>query len=151
MSEMKAKRSSVMDNLFKELRRGFLEKEVECYGHKFVLRTPTEDDSVWIDGFIRISTPAAMISSERAPSLAAAIKSMDGIPLDQLFLYPDDMSETVRKGMEANEMSKRYWLYSQMMYFFIEDTNRPFVDALWAHYRQLLNERDEAINSIPKA
>lgn len=149
MADLRAKRSKALDLLKQDLTKGFIESEVSVFGHKFVLRTLTEDDEVWADSYVRISSPVAILSSQKAPQLAAAIKSMDGIPTESLFEYPDDMEKARKEELDSNPVLKRYWIYTQMLYFLSEDGNRPFISKLHAEYDKLTSQRNEALNKIP--
>jgi hypothetical protein len=144
-----AKRHRILETIRKELAVGFLEKTVDIGEHKFHLRTLNEDDEVWADQFIRAITASSLISSRRAPRLAAAIKSIDGIPLEELFQYPDEMDKLVKVEMDNNKVAKKYWLYGQMLQFLTEDSIRVFIAQLFEAFEKLEEERGEALNNVP--
>jgi hypothetical protein len=151
MADLKAKRSSKLQLLKQELSRGFIEKDFEIAGHTFKLSTLSEDDETWADTYLRISTPAAMISSRKAPRLASAIRAIDGEPREVLFQFPDDMSPEMKKALSENAVQLRYWYNDQMLYFLLEDSNRPFINLLWEKYESLEKDREEAFKELPKS
>lgn len=151
MPDLRAKKSTKLQLLKQELSRGFIEKEFEINGHKFVLSTLNEDDENWADTYTRISTPAAILSSRKAPRIAAALKTMDGETKAELFQFPDDMSETTKKAMLDNPIQLRYWLNDQALYFLMEDGTRPFINQLWEKYEELEKQREEAFEDLPKS
>ena len=151
MAEYKAKKHAALEVLRKELSKGFVDKEVTVRGHKFLLHTLNEEEENWADTFLRMNTPAALLSSRKAPRLAAAIKAFDDVPVDRLFEYPDDMPKEVKNGLNDNEVSKKFWLRDQMLYFLSEDVNRPFIDELYSEFFKLEQERDKALEEVPKS
>lgn len=149
--DYKAKRNSVLENLRKDLAKGHLEEVVDLGGHKYKLTTLTEDEETWADTYMRTNSAASMFSSRRAPRLAAAIKELDGTVIGDLFTFPDDMPEPVKKRLVDNPIEKRYWIREQMLMFLLEDGNRTFVTGLYESLTKLDERRDEAIKEIPKA
>lgn len=146
--DLKAKRSAVLQALKQDLSKGFIEEEVEIDGHKFVLRTLSEDSEVWSDSFIRVSSSISILSSRKAPRLAAAIKSIDGVSAEHLFEYPDDMDGDQKKSLNDNPIQKKYWIYTQMLYFLSDETSRPFINKLWEAFDKLEDKREEGIKEI---
>ncbi len=151
MADYVAKRNPVLENLRKDLAQGYLDETVTIRGHLYKLTTLTEEEESWADTYIRTNSPASMYSSRRAPRLAAAIKELDGVVNHELFLFPDDMPEAVKKRLNENPIEKRYWIRDQLLMFLLEDGNRPFINDLYEVLSRLDNKRDEAIKEIPKA
>jgi hypothetical protein len=151
MSDFKAKRSKILDDLKQELSKGFIQKEFTIGTHKFLMRTLTEDDEVWADSFVRTTSSVSIISSRRSPRLAASIKAIDGVSVNELFLYPDDMPAETRKNLDDNPVQKRYWLYSQVLYFLSDDTNRDFINSLWTSFESLDEDRVKASKELPNS
>lgn len=149
--EYKAKRSLVLENLKKELSRGFLEREVEVRGHKWVLHTLNEEDETWADSFVMTTSPSALIASRKAPRLAVAIKSVDNVSTASLFEYPDDMPKELKDELNKDPVRKRFWVRDQMLAFLNEDMHRPFIDDLHVKLMELEKERNDAITEIPKS
>lgn len=149
MSDIKAKKNKLLETLKSELSRGFIETEVKVLGHNFKLRTLNEDDEVWADSFLRTNSAAAMLSSRKAPRLAAAIASIDNVDANGLFEYPDTMSADDKKVLDENPVQKKYWLHAQMLMFLSEDANRDFINVLWDSYSKMEEQRAEAIKQIP--
>lgn len=151
MSDYRAKRSSVLDNLKKDIFKGYIDKIVEINGHKFKLHTLNEDDEVWADAYVRTSTALSMVTSRKAPRLAASIMEIDGVSANNLFEYPDDMPIEAKKSLDENPIQKRYWIYDQMLYFLLEESNRPFINELWSKFEELEKAREEALKELPKS
>ena len=146
-----AKRNPVLDNLRKDLAQGFLDETVTIRGHKYKLTTLTEDEETWADTYTRTNSPASMYSSRRAPRLAAAIKELDGVASQDLFLYPDDMPESVKKRLVDNPIEKKYWIRDQLLMFLLEDGNRPYINDLYEVLNRLDAKRDEVIKELPNS
>jgi len=146
-----ARRNPVLDNLRKDLAQGCLDETVVIRGHKYKLTTLTEDEETWADTYTRANSPASMYSSRRAPRLAASIKELDGVSSQDLFLFPEDMPESVKKRLIDNPIEKRYWIRDQLLMFLLEDGNRPFINELYDVLNRLDNKRDEVIKELPKS
>lgn len=149
MADYKAKRHSVLENLKKDLEKGYLEKDVTVQGYKFKLHTLNEDEEIWADGYTRTNTPLSMITSSKAPRIAAATAAINDVPTGELFTYPDDMPENTKKALAENAIQKRYWLREQMLYFLAEDGIRPFINELYQALSALEDERSRAFEQIP--
>lgn len=150
MPEYKAKRHTLINTIATELRKGFIEDSITIDSHKYRLRTLTEDEEVWADQFMRGNSPLTMITSRKAPRLAAALISIDDIAVADLFDYPDDMPDAYKKSLNENKTEKRYWLCLQVLYFLTDDSCRPFIVKLYDCLDALYNKRDEAMKEIPK-
>ncbi len=151
MADYVAKRNPVLENLRRDLSKGFLDETVEISGHKYKLTTLTEDEETWADTYTRTNSPASMFSSRRAPRLAASIKELDGVLVQDLFLLPDDMPESVKKRYNENPIDKRYWVRDQMLMFLLEDGNRKYITDLYEVLNRLDEKRDAATKEIPKS
>lgn len=149
--DVKAKKHPVLQALKQELAKGFIEDEFTISNHKFKLHTLNEDEETWSDSFVRPVSLTAAISSRKAPRLACSISALDGVPVDQLFQYPDDMKEDERKAMDENAVAKRYWVRDQMLYFLAEESFRPFINELAEKFNELEKRREEALKAIPKS
>lgn len=149
--DYKGKNHSVLETLKRELAKGFIEKSVEVSGHKFILHTLNEDAETWADSYIRTNSPASIMSSRKAPRLAVAIWSIDGVPVSEMFSYPDGMPSEVKKALDENPVQKKFWIRDQMLYFLAEDGIRSFIDTLFSHLQDLETQRDEAVKEVPKS
>jgi hypothetical protein len=151
MADYKANYHAVLETLKKDLAKGFLEDEVTVRGFKFKLHTLNEDEETWADSYIRSTTPVALLNSRKAPRLAASISAINGVPVTELFTYPDDMPKEVRQGLDDNPIQRRFWIREQMLYFLAEDAMRPFINELYEHLSKLEAKRDEAIKEVPNS
>lgn len=149
MAEYRAKRSAKLELLKEELKKGFIEEEFEVGGHKWRLRTLTEDDECWADTYLRTMSTAAILSSRKAPRLAVSIVSLDGELTKDMFGIPDDMPAEAKKDLQDNPVRFKYWLYDQMLYFLLEEGNRSFVNGLWEKYEALTTKREESAPAVP--
>lgn len=151
MSDYKAKRNPVLENLRKDLAKGYLDETVEIAGHKYKLTTLTEDEETWADTYTRTNSPASMFSSRRAPRLAASIKELDGVATADLFLIPDDMPKSIQDRLRDNPIDKRYWIRDQMLMFLLEDGNRTYISELYTVLNRLDEKRDKVVEELPKS
>lgn len=149
--DYKAKRHSVLENLRKDLARGSLSSEVTIKGFKFKVATLNEDEETWADSYMRTNSPASMYTSRRAPRLAAAIRALNDVPVDELFTFPDDMPKGTKDRLLENPIDKRFWIRDQVLMFLLEEGNRGFITELYAELSKLDEQRDEAVKEIPNS
>jgi hypothetical protein len=148
---MQNKRHSVLQDLFTDLSKGNITDTFEVFGRKFTMHTLNEDEETWADTFIRTNTTAALISSRRAPRLAASISAIDNIPVSELFQYPDDMPMDLRKEIESNPIQKAFWIREQLLKYLNEVGNRSFIIDLYSKYEELIDRREAGLKEIPKS
>lgn len=149
--DYKAKRHSVLENLRKDLALGVLETEITIKGYKFKVSTLNEDEETWADTYIRTSSPASMFTSRRAPRLAAAIRSINDVPVEDLFSYPEDMPKNVKDTLNENPINKRFWVRDQVLMFLVEEGNRVFITSLYEALSKLDDQREEAGKELPNS
>lgn len=119
-----------MQDLLALIERGTMEKEVKVAGKLFRLRSLFDEDYTWRDRFISMGSPASMLTSSRAPTLAIATVSIDGVPVEEL--------EGIDKGTgEDAKFTRAYSLYTnlytklprfvieQLMQFWVEEIEAP--------------------------
>lgn len=136
--------NKVWDDFLADVNKGFIEDTFTVHNHKFVMRTPSEDDEIWASTFVKANTPAAYQASRRVPALAIAIKSIDGVVTDKMFSYPDDMQENERKVYDTDTVQRHYWVCTQLMYK-LAQLPPPVVGELFVKYEDLVRRRNEAL------
>lgn len=147
MADVRARLHPKLLQFVSEVKRGFLEKTYTVQGMAFTLRTPNDDAESWADGYVKQTNVFSFVSSRRAPRLACAIVSMDGVPTSDLFQKPDDMGADDWKQLNASP-DKKYWIWSQLLLVLISDIPSPVLVELDKKYEELIKERDEAINKV---
>jgi len=78
-----------VENLKKSYEQGFLEGIVEFGGHTYLMRTLNGIESLWRDRYSMLSVSASFLSSRKIPTLAVAIRKIDGKDVTDIFA-PDD-------------------------------------------------------------
>lgn len=147
--DYKSKRNKILEDLKADLLKGRREREVSVLGRKFKLHTLNEDEESWADTYIRPTSTMALLSTKKAPTLAASILEIDGQPIGSLFDYPEDMPKEVKSALDASQLQRTYWVREQMLMFLAEDSNRKFINTLYDAYEEMLRERDEAMEKLP--
>lgn len=154
-----AKRSvatNILDDLAAELDKGFVEDTFEVAGHTWTMRTLQDHERAWASGFIRTQSMNSMLSSMRAPTLAAGIRSVDGKPVAEFFKdawekEATDMGEAVRKVMESqNPYILQYW-FAEQLYVWLSKRPPSFVEKLWEKWLLLEKRREEAEVAMGKS
>lgn len=144
---VRAKRHAALQKFTQEVRKGFMSKTVEIQGTKFLLQTPTEDDVIWSDSFIRPATPLSFASSRRAPRLAVALKEINGVKLEDLFSL-DDSAKPEEIERLKDPIARRYWLQTQLMLYLVDEVPPPLIEKLYSEYESLIKDRDQVLQAV---
>jgi hypothetical protein len=128
--DIRAKRHSLLENLKRDLSKGFVEKEVTIDGHRYRLHTLNEEEESWVDAHVPMNATIASFTQKRAPRVAVALTHIDSLATHELFTYPDSMSKEQKDVLENDQESKKLWLREQVLLFICEEGNRGFVNKL---------------------
>jgi hypothetical protein len=148
----RAKLHPVAASLSRELRGLRSSKTFEVYGHKYELGLLAPKDEDWI------SEKAASIGNNvfefaaktGKPRITAALMAIDGIPVGELFLLPDepDMKAETKKFLEGNKESYNEWLRNEVHEYVCNDLDSAVITQLERHYSTLEDEKREALSKI---
>ena len=144
----RAKPNKILQDFFDDVKVGFIEDTFELRGKTWTIRTPTPDEESWADRYVQADTALAFVSTQRISRLAVAIKSINGVSIDGLYSYPDDMPTETRKLMDSDPDRKRYWLYGQLMASLASDVPPPVVKQLWDRYDALIDRQTKALSEV---
>jgi len=142
-----AKRHAALLDIQKQLAGHELEATAEVAGHKFHMTTINSDEEMWADGFMQTDSTPQAISSYRKSRLAAAIKSIDGVPVEELFDFPDGMDEDTKKQFTMSRYGQRTWQMNQL-YVWLGELGMPVIDDLAAEYQKISRQRKESIDGL---
>jgi hypothetical protein len=99
-----------LEDLYQLISRGAVQRDiVVARGDKtttYTLRSLYDEDYTWRDQFVNMSSPAAMVSSQKSPTLAIATLAIDGIPVEQIsdlqkmddLDLPQSVKDSIREG-----------------------------------------------------
>lgn len=106
--------SDLLQDFKNDLLKGRIEDEIEILGRKFRMHTLNDGEIVWRDQFITTASPLTLLSSQKAPTLAAAISHIDGLPIMDQFNLPDDpkLREFLANNPEDLKAHKRERLFA---------------------------------------
>ena len=149
MDASKKGRHKLLQDLSQELTRGFIEQSYDVWGRKWTLRTLNDGEESWSDKFVVVGSTTAMLSSRRAAKLAASIQAINDVPLDQLFVLPEDTEDErmIRSFIVSDPVRRRFWL-AEKMYEFLEEQPDELVKDLYAKYGELLDQRKKVLDDL---
>src|SRR5439155_26818527 len=99
-----------LEHLYQLIAKGTIQKDIAISrGDKtttYTLRSLYDEDYTWRDQFVNISSPAAMLSSQKSPTIAIATVAIDGVAVEQLndlqnldeVVLPNAVTDSVRAG-----------------------------------------------------
>jgi hypothetical protein len=144
---------TLLDQLEEVFQKGFIEKDIDLYGKTWTMRTLNDQESVWRDQFIKLVVSSSFISERRVPTLAVAIKKIDGKSILSIFGGAEE-----RPKMSAQEeMAKAITgitdeipeLIAAKKFKIWLDRQPSFVaEALYSKFQELEAEARELVNGV---
>ncbi len=145
-----AQRHKIISDITQQLKGIELGESIEIGGHEYYLTTISSDEKGWTDQFISTASDVAFISSQRSPKLAASIKRIDGIHVDDLFKFPDDMNKEARTYHSDTSYRKRYWVMAQVL-LWLGEMPEELLSDLWNVYVSLSKKQSTAWADLKKS
>lgn len=115
-----------LENLYRLITAGTVQKDISITRGEqktvYTLRSLYDEDYTWRDQFVNMSSPAAMVSSQKSPTLAIATVAIDGIPVEQMddlqkmddVDLPENVKATIRESAKYLPAFNLHKLYSKM-------------------------------------
>jgi hypothetical protein len=148
-ASLKAVPNSILNTLKSDLNKGEVEEEFDMLGHKWKVRVLDADARSWAFQFVNDNNVIAYGESLKAPQLAAALQAVDGIPVDELFQYPEDMKKEDKDLLSSNPLKKKYWVRNQLMLWIVENLDPTITNQVHKRYVKLAERRDAALGALP--
>lgn len=145
-----AKRHKILDDITAQITGTEKSGVMELIGHKFFMTTINADEEVWADSHTNTSSPMAVLTSIKAPKLAAAIKSIDGVKIDDMFEFSDESSQEDKNYHMQSQYRKRYWEMTQLL-LWLCDRPDNVINDLYKFYLDLSKQRDESWDELKKS
>ena len=139
-----------LDSLFKQ---GFVEKEFEFADHKWKMRTLNDLEKVWVDQYVDLNAPISFLSARRVPTLAIAIKTIDGKSIADIFgtkrkkPLTDNFGEAMLRDPFRNEDS---FLAANNLREFLDKQPTPIIDRLYYFFTTLENDSNTVLKKVLK-
>lgn len=143
-----AKRHRVLQDISNQMKGVSMSDTFEVLGHKFYMTTLNADEEVWADGFTNLQTQMSAITSIRVPKLAASIKAIDDVSVEELFDFSEDTTEFDKEYHSESQYRKRYWVMQQML-LWLGDQPNDLVIELWRNYTNgLIKRKNDAFEEL---
>lgn len=141
-----------VNGLEKLFNQGFVEKEFEFADHKWKIRTLNDLEKVWADQFIDLGMATSFLSARRVPTLAIAIKAIDGRTIPDLFgtgrkPMTDSLRETIMRDPFRSDDS---FLAADNLREFLDKQPTAVIDRLYSFYYQLESSADTTLKTLLK-
>jgi len=134
--------------------QGFMEETFECAGIKWKVRTLDDQESIWRDRFIALSSSSSFLSEKRVPTLAIAIREIDGKLVQEIFhvdkkAQSDEEEALIKLIMKADKFSDDPKFEAA---FALKNTLDKLpvaaIDALFAKYIKLEEKSNDVLTKI---
>jgi hypothetical protein len=134
--------------------QGFMEETFECAGIKWKIRTLDDQESTWRDRFIALSSSSSFLSEKRVPTLAIAIREIDGKSILEIFHVDkkpqsDEEEALIRLIMKAEKFNDDPKFEAA---FALKNTLDKLpsaaIDVLFAKYIALEEKSNSLLNKI---
>ena len=139
-----------IENLRKSYEMGFLEGLVELNGQKYLMRTLNGIESLWRDRYSLISMNASFLSSRKVPTLAVAIRQIDGIPVVDSFApeLKEDANQALRTAMTGDVFDTPQFRAADELRKFLEALPEKAIDLLSAGFNEIDNKVEAAKKEV---
>lgn len=131
--------------------QGFIEKEIDFGGFKWKLRTLNERETVWRDKFVALSAATSFLSAKRVPTLAIAIKAIDGKPLAEILKIDGLRVEGQNMLPVTDEFNTIEFIAAEMFKKTLEQMPSAVIDELFIAFSALDEESRKVIEGVAKS
>lgn len=142
------KRHPLLQSISAELKGTRIAETVDVAGHKYQLQTLDSGDEDWVIARAGGGTMPEHFMGSITPRVAAALSSIDDVPVEQLFPVPEDLEPAIRERLVSNPEAIRAWRREQVLQFVREELPTTVVSALNRAYSVIDERRAEAIKSL---
>jgi hypothetical protein len=144
----------ILLDLAKELDGETVESTVELFNHTWSLSLLNEEESNWRNGYINTGSKLSTISSFRLPTLAIAIRSIDGFPIYEFFAEEWAATEHMRNVKALIDGKGRYtqkYFAAEHLMGWLSSRFADALEPLHAAYEILEKRRMEAQDALKKS
>ena len=138
-----AKRHAVLRDIAQQLEGHQLQIVAEIAGHSYTLTTLNSEEEWWADSVMQTNNPKVLVASFIIARIAASIKAIDGIPISELFDYPDNMDVEVKALHQLTKSAKRQWELDQMLAWLGEQP-KSLISDIGEEYKKLSTRADDS-------
>lgn len=133
-------------DLQKELCNTLLSDKVTVRNKVYEMRLLTEQENSYVFGLVRSNNTIELALSARLANLSVGIRSIDGVPISDLF-------EETYKALSPEEMAmfnedNINLIYARMFYDYLKELPPDFIGELAEHWNTLETRRQEAQKEI---
>lgn len=141
-----------MKNMFV---KGFIEETFKLFDTTWKMRTLNDRESTWRDRFIHLSVSTSFLSERRVPTLAIAIKEINGRPVTEIF-RPDSIpvgkeatpTENLINNMLGDENNTPEFLAAEEVRKFLLDLPSKVSEDLYIKYTEMENKSREVLSGV---
>jgi len=144
-----AKRHSLLNDVKIQLSSFELTDTVLVNDHTYTLSTLTADEDTWANGFANDKNLLTYRVSTRAPKLAAAIKSIDGVPVEQLITVDDNADKDVKDFLVSQDRKRQFQMNEMLVW--LAELPPLVIDALWDKFADLNERRSKSWDALKKS
>lgn len=146
----RAKRSARLNRLTHALSGKHLRETFEVFGTKYTLETLRGSAETWATNHTSGSTGLQVGRNQMAPIVAASLRAIDGVPIEDDFLIPEETDKETRELLEKSKAAHQDWLRREVFLWLLdeEDSQPDLVRELWARYAILADKRREALEGL---
>jgi hypothetical protein len=141
--------------LKKSFERGFIDDVFEVGGHTWGMQTLNGLESQWRDRYVEFTASAAFLSSRKVPTLAAAIKLIDGQSVLDIFgekkTSPDDKTSAIMNMVNRREQdfdTPQFQAAEKLRVFLENSIPSQVVDKLYERYNELEMKSEKILTGV---
>lgn len=120
-------------------------------GRKYELETLWSHEESWADAYVGGVNFYQTGRNRRLPYIAASLRSIDGVPVEQLFKLPTSMSADLKEQFDAKPELVVAWRREQILARLVGKKpwlQPPVLAELWEFYQELEQRRSVVLEKI---
>lgn len=142
---VKAKRNPKLSEISAAVAGRQPKTEVEVLGHTYQLELLKPEAEDWVAQNTEGVTAVAAVMNSQKPTIAAALVGVDGIPVEELFQFPEGADDFWLEQMKENAKARREWRRGEILDWLKEESDPYVIDEIFKAYSRMSKEHREAL------
>lgn len=153
-------REEILKSFREFYEQGFIEREFEVFGKRWKMRSLNDEEVVWRDKFVPLGLGSDIISAKKVPTLAIAIREIDGVPVSELF---KDVVNKRENGSEESSVTEklarellnleedRKFIFANELRKYLSKLPAKVINQLYLSYTQIEAEEEKVLVELGKS
>ncbi len=145
---------SKLAKMFEDLYQiGYIEKEFKVFGRSWKMHSLSDVEQVWRDRFVPMGISSDVLSAKMVPTLAVAIKEIDGLSIQEALKTSqtdskreEDVSEKILK--EVIRLADNDFTYANELRKYLGRLSKQIILKLYECYLEIEREENDVLKTL---